>query len=329
MWIAHWATNGEYMIKKNLMLIIFLFLCSHLYCLSPEDEYDFLLKDLYNYSTYGYKRTYDFDADKSFGIINFDQGSIQLTNNNLDIAIMGNGFFKVKDDKGNEYYTRYGILKYDFETRSLCINVKNVTYFLDVKPLPEYNNLSIDKIRIRRDGSVECVIIEDKESVKEDKKISLSEKFESKNGLNGKIIRDEKYSEILTDKIEKKEEKKETIDKIILYNIVETNIDSYDGYLLKTKVSPDTIDASEILEGALEMSNVGIDNVLIRMLFIIEKLDDSKIKQKEVKKYLIKKMLDPDFVRVKLFGYFYEENPIMKDISGLMDYIHFLEREYE
>lgn len=318
------------MIKKSLILIIFLFLCSHLYCLSPEDEYDFLLKDLYNYSTYGYKRTYDFDADKSFGIINFDQGSIQLTNNNLDIAIMGNGFFKVKDDKGNEYYTRYGILKYDFETRSLCINVKNVTYFLDVKPLPEYNNLSIDNIRVRRDGSVECVITEDNESVKDDKKISLSEKFESKDGLNGKkIIKYEKYSEILTDKIEKKEEKKETIDKIILYNIAETDIDSYDGYLLKTKVSPDTIDASEILEGALEMSNVGIDNVLIRMLFIIEKLDDSKIKQKEVKKYLIKKILDPDFVRVKLFGYFYEENPIIDDISGLEQYIHFLERDYE
>lgn len=317
------------MIKKNLILIIFLFLCSHLYCLSPEEEYDFLLKDLYNYSTYGYKRTYDFDADKSFGIINFGQGNIQSTNNNLDIAIMGNGFFKVKDDRGNEYYTRYGILKYDFETRSLCIYVKNVKYFLDLKPLPEYINLSLDKIRIRRDGSVECVIIEDRKSVKNDKKISLSEKFESKNGLNVEIIRGEKYPEILTDKIEKKEEKKETIDKIILYNIVETNIDSYDGYLLKTKVSPDTIDAAEILEGALEMSNVGIDSVLIRMLFIIEKLDDSKIKQKEVKKYLIKKMLNPDFVRVKLFGYFYEENPIMDDISGLIDYIHFLEREYE
>ena len=40
-------------------------------------------------------------------------------------------------------------------------------------------------------------------------------------------------------------------------------------------------------------------------------------------------MLDPNFVRVKLFGYFYEQYPRIDDISGLTEYVHFLERSYE
>ena len=83
------------------------------------------------------------------------------------------------------------------------------------------------------------------------------------------------------------------------------------------------------LMGALEMSNVFLDEALIRMLFIIEKLDDTQIKQKEIKKYLIQKMLDSNFVRAKIFGYFYEQHPNIEDISGLTEYVHFLERYYE
>ena len=106
-------------------------------------------------------------------------------------------------------------------------------------------------------------------------------------------------------------------------------MDFYDGYLIKTKSSPAAINEPHFEIGTLEQSNVIIDKILIRMLFVIEKLDDSKIKQKETKRYLIQKMLDPDFIRVKLFGYFYEEHPFLDDISGLKDYVHFLERNYE
>lgn len=311
--------------KKSIIKIIFLFLSINAYCLSPEEEYDFLIKDLYNYSTYAYKRTFDFDADKTNGIINLSQGNVQATNNYLDIAIQGDGYFKVKDEKGNVYYTRYGKLGYDSEYCSLYVLVDKRKFFLDLKPLPKF---VFDQIRILRDGSVECIIPEEKSNGNDGLIKSMSGMFELKNGLSGKTgIDDERIDEII--KEQKKEEKKEIIDKIILYNIEETDIDFYDGYLIKTKASPEVINDTHFIMGALEMSNVLIDKVLIRMLFIIEKLDDSKIKQKEVKKYLIQKMLDPDFIRVKLFGYFYEEHPNLDDISGLKKYVHFLERTYE
>ena len=112
----------------------------------------------------------------------------------------------------------------------------------------------------------------------------MSETLKSKNRLRGKIaIADEKLEEAI--KKQKKEEKKkvkEIIDKIVLYGIRETDIDFYDGYLIKTKASPEVINDTYFIMGALEMSNVLIDKVLIRMLFIIEKLDDTQIKQKEI-----------------------------------------------
>ena len=78
---------------------------------------------------YGYKRNYDTKQDKSDGIIDFSQGNLQQTNNYLDIAIQGKGFFKVKDNNGNIYYTRYGKLGYDNESCSLYILVKDSKYF--------------------------------------------------------------------------------------------------------------------------------------------------------------------------------------------------------
>ena len=321
--------RGYEMNKKSFVKMLLLFLSINVYCLSPEEEYDFLIKDLYNYSTCAYKGSFDFDADKSDGKINFSQGSIQVTNNYLDVSVLGNGYFKVKDEKGNAYYTRYGKLWYDSESCSLYVLVDRTKFFLDLKPLPKYAFAS-DQIRIHRDGSVECVIPEEKSNgdVGKIKPLSISGTFKSKNGLEGKtVIDDEKIDEIIN--APKKEEKRETIDKIILYDIENSNVDFYDGYLIKTKASPAAINEPHFEIGTLEQSNVIIDKILIRMLFVIEKLDDSKIKQKETKRYLIQKMLDPDFIRVKLFGYFYEEHPFLDDISGLKDYVHFLERNYE
>ena len=43
---------------------------------------------------------------------NFEQGSLKVTNNSLDVAIEGDGFFIVKDETNNDtYYTRSGNLK--------------------------------------------------------------------------------------------------------------------------------------------------------------------------------------------------------------------------
>lgn len=40
--------------------------------------------------------------------IDFSQGSTKQTGNPLDLAIVGEGFFKVQDAEGNQYYTRDG-----------------------------------------------------------------------------------------------------------------------------------------------------------------------------------------------------------------------------
>src|SRR5947209_1924937 len=39
---------------------------------------------------------------------NFTQGSLQTTNNALDLAVDGNGFFQVTDPTGGAFYTRAG-----------------------------------------------------------------------------------------------------------------------------------------------------------------------------------------------------------------------------
>ncbi len=41
----------------------------------------------------------------------FSQGGLQTTGNDLDVAINGDGFFAIQDDKGKEAYTRVGSLK--------------------------------------------------------------------------------------------------------------------------------------------------------------------------------------------------------------------------
>jgi flagellar basal-body rod protein FlgG len=40
--------------------------------------------------------------------LNMSQGSLQITNNQLDVAIQGQGLFQVKDPSGTIYYTRAG-----------------------------------------------------------------------------------------------------------------------------------------------------------------------------------------------------------------------------
>ncbi len=42
---------------------------------------------------------------------NFNEGNLQNTGNELDVALRGDGFFVIKDDRGNERYTRSGNFK--------------------------------------------------------------------------------------------------------------------------------------------------------------------------------------------------------------------------
>lgn len=43
--------------------------------------------------------------------IDWDQGSLMATGNNLDVAVDGKGFIAIQDNKGSEAYTRFGEMK--------------------------------------------------------------------------------------------------------------------------------------------------------------------------------------------------------------------------
>lgn len=46
-------------------------------------------------------------------VVNFAQGQINQTGNDLDVAVDGNGFFVLRDNKGQTFYTRDGSFKFD------------------------------------------------------------------------------------------------------------------------------------------------------------------------------------------------------------------------
>lgn len=91
--------------------LIFLFLFTSFLSFSninSTDEYNLLWEDLKNYKTSGYK---SFDVNNQEFSINSQETIIQ-TNNLLDFAIIGEGFFKVFDEKNNQIlYTRNGSFK--------------------------------------------------------------------------------------------------------------------------------------------------------------------------------------------------------------------------
>ena len=269
--------------KIAIITLILNIFCVLAFSLSPEEEYDFLFMDLSNAFINGYKCTFDISTLKSEGKRQFAQGSLYCTKHDCDIAVLGDGFFKVKDSARNEFYTRYGELKVDMEGR-LVIQPDEKIYFLDVSALPE----SYTKITIQRDGSVECDFIRPDNS-------------------EGHIV----------------------VGKIELYEIVNDGLETDDGLIFKTKTTPKKIREAHIIAGFLETSVVCLDETLLRMLFLLDKMDDEKIKQKETKKYIIQKLLDMDFRRCILFGYFYKENPKLANSAAWKNYARFLERNYE
>ena len=65
------------------------------------------------------------------------------------------------------------------------------------------------------------------------------------------------------------------------------------------------------------------------MLFVIDQLDESKIKQKENKKFLIKKLMDIEYRKYLLFGPFPSPEWNYYDLTPLEPFAAFLKRDYE
>lgn len=81
----------------------------------------------------------------------FTEGSFETTNNQLDIAIAGQGFFQIESPDGEILYTRNG--QFQLNAESLIVNANG---------LPLAQNLDIPenatKVTVGRDGTVTAVI---------------------------------------------------------------------------------------------------------------------------------------------------------------------------
>jgi flagellar basal body rod protein FlgF len=77
------------------------------------NDYKLLYIDLLNLKTWGYKSFYNNELNRSNETINISQGTIQITENNFDCAIVGEGFFKIRLDNNLAAYTRDGNFRVD------------------------------------------------------------------------------------------------------------------------------------------------------------------------------------------------------------------------
>jgi flagellar basal body rod protein FlgF len=79
------------------------------------NDYNLLYIDLSNIKTYGYKSFYDSALKRSNENINISQGVLKITENELDCAIYGEGFFKIRLENDLIGYTRSGNFKVNAE----------------------------------------------------------------------------------------------------------------------------------------------------------------------------------------------------------------------
>ena len=87
-------------------------------------------------------------------VTNFEQGPIIPTDNKMDIAIQGEGFFTVEDDKGNRFYTRDG----NFRTNAQGYLTTNQGYYVLGNNIETNNteriNLGNSKLNVSKDNLI-------------------------------------------------------------------------------------------------------------------------------------------------------------------------------
>jgi flagellar basal-body rod protein FlgG len=90
----------------------------------------------------------------------FSQGSLQSTENKLDLALEGEGFFKVQLYDGSVAYTRDGSFKVDSNRQVVTAN----GYLLE-PPLVLPENFIMDSLSISQDGRVTVKIIGEEDPI--------------------------------------------------------------------------------------------------------------------------------------------------------------------
>lgn len=73
--------------------------------------------------------------------IDFSQGTLKRTGNDLDVAIYGDGFFKVTDEEGNQFYTRDG--SFHVNPEGILVNNKGHQILGDGGPIEVPQNAKV------------------------------------------------------------------------------------------------------------------------------------------------------------------------------------------
>ncbi len=80
--------------------------CAKIFCLDLSQEYQLLYNDLVNWNSVGYRSHFDEITYQGSEFISKTQGSLIRSDDQRDIAINGFGYFRLKDENNNEYYSR-------------------------------------------------------------------------------------------------------------------------------------------------------------------------------------------------------------------------------
>ena len=135
---------------KIIFCIFLTFSCNvHANDINLLDEYRLLYVDLLNIKTFGYKSYFNSVSNRATRNINITQGSLQSTESKTDVAIVGEGFFKIKLENDEIGYTRNGEFRIDIDSNIIT----KQGYFL-------YNNIKLpelflpETLRITRDFRV-------------------------------------------------------------------------------------------------------------------------------------------------------------------------------
>ena len=133
-----------------LLMIIFAFTNAAYVSAGPIEDYNTYLNDLRNYNVFGYKTT-----KTDSGVIDFFQGALQETGQNLDLAIEGEGFFQLLRPDGRFVYTRNGNFTIDSKLRL----VHQYDGYTLVPEIIFTENYIINSINISNNGAVTCKIV--------------------------------------------------------------------------------------------------------------------------------------------------------------------------
>ncbi|MDR0320780.1 MAG: hypothetical protein LBI28_04685 [Treponema sp.] len=231
--------------RKFVFFVLFAFSCN-VYANDNDllNEYRLLYADISNIMTIGYKSHFNNQYNRAYEIINMAQGSLYVTEMPSDVAITGEGYFKIRLENDAIGWTRAGSFIID-ENGNIITNQRY--YLYDNINLPE---LSLpETLKITRDGNIYVSTVEGWEIV-------------------------EVY-----------------VGQLLIYNVPSELLVRYNNiiYVIKDGAEyNEELSDSRVFQGSLEMSNVILSPVIMRMYYILSVINESYISNIELKKELLK-----------------------------------------